>query len=89
MTRRLRIVVTGRVQGVGFRWFVRESAEQFHVSGWVRNNPDGSVELEAEGGRETLGRFEEVLLRGNPHARVDSLKKTDVQPSGAKSFEIV
>ncbi len=89
MTRRLRFVVTGRVQGVGFRWFVRESAVQFRVSGWVHNNPDGSVELEAEGDRETLDRFEEVLRRGNPHARVDSLEKTDVRPSGEKSFEIV
>lgn len=89
MTRRLRIVVTGHVQGVGFRWFVRESAEQLRVSGWVHNNPDGSVELEAEGDRETLDSFEEVLRRGNPHVRVDSLKKTDVQPSGEKSFEIV
>ncbi|MCD6290418.1 MAG: acylphosphatase [Anaerolineae bacterium] len=67
---RLWVEVHGRVQGVGFRYFVQNQARRLGVTGWVRNRPDGSVELEAEGRRADLERFLEVVRRGPSSARV-------------------
>jgi acylphosphatase len=82
--------VNGRVQGVGFRWFVRRAADELGVTGWVRNVPDGRVEAEAAGTEEQLAAFEERLSQGPPGARVTELKST---PLGAASpherFDIV
>ena len=72
--------VVGRVQGVGFRWFTRDAARREGLSGWVRNEPDGSVEAFAEGDREALDRFEVKLNHGPAGARVDAV---DVVPQPA------
>ena len=75
---RLRVVVRGRVQGVGFRWFARLCAERFALSGWVRNEPEGSVTIEVQGRAEDLGAFIEDLKTGNPAARVDGIDKKEI-----------
>ncbi|NOZ29097.1 MAG: acylphosphatase [Chloroflexi bacterium] len=67
---RVRVEVYGRVQGVGFRYFVQSVARRLGVSGWVRNRRDGSVELEAEGPRAALERLLEAVRRGPSSARV-------------------
>ena len=54
-----RYVVTGRVQGVGFRWFTHDAAAREGVQGWVRNLADGSVEVVAEGEQSSVDRLEE------------------------------
>jgi acylphosphatase len=69
----LHVRVEGRVQGVGFRWFVLRAAESLHVTGWVRNLPDGAVEVSAVGSAESIARLREQLVGGPPHARVDRL----------------
>jgi acylphosphatase len=71
----LRITVRGRVQGVGFRWFVREIARRADLAGWVRNCPDGSVELAASGSEDALMRLLDALRRGPDHARVDEVRQ--------------
>ena len=58
---RLHVYYQGRVQGVGFRWIVREVATGFDVTGWVRNLSDGSVELVAEGDRPELEAFQDAI----------------------------
>tara|TARA_B100000959_G_C14755423_1_gene530984 strand:- start:137 stop:418 length:282 start_codon:yes stop_codon:yes gene_type:complete len=58
---RLHIHYQGRVQGVGFRWAVREVAEVFDVTGWIRNLSDGRVELVAEGERPELEAFQDAV----------------------------
>ena len=63
--------VHGRVQGVGFRWFVLKIAQRHQLAGWVRNNPDGSVELEAGGAAEAISELKEKVGRGPAVARVD------------------
>ncbi len=68
---RLRAEVYGRVQGVGFRYFVRSHAQRLGVRGWVRNRRDGAVELEAEGPREALERLLALIRQGPPAARVE------------------
>lgn len=67
----IHVSIAGRVQGVGFRWFARESARRLGLSGWVRNCPDGTVEVAADGSDEALSRFREELARG-PEAAVVS-----------------
>jgi acylphosphatase len=67
--------VSGRVQGVGFRWFVREAARQHRLAGWVRNRPDGCVELEASGDDAAFREFIEAIRQGPPGARVDEVRE--------------
>jgi len=64
----LRIVVEGEVQGVGFRGFVKNLAQYFGITGYVRNLEDGSVEIFAEDSEETIARFIEYLKRESPTA---------------------
>jgi acylphosphatase len=84
-----RFVVRGRVQGVGFRWFVEREAGQLAVAGWVRNNPDGSVEVLATGNREQLSSLRSRLRQGPRAARVDDVEESEAHPvQGLKTFRI-
>lgn len=75
--RRIHGLVSGRVQGVGYRAFVRSIAVQLGVSGWVRNLPDGRVELSAQGSIELLEDLEDALWAGPPLAKVLELHLLD------------
>lgn len=75
-----RFVVKGRVQGVGFRWFVEAEARTLEIAGWVRNNADGTVEVLAIGNREQLEMLRSRLQRGPRAARVDNVEESPVQP---------
>lgn len=66
--------ITGRVQGVGFRNFTRTRAHRLGVTGWVRNERDGSVRLEAEGPRETLESLIDAVHQGPRMARVENVE---------------
>jgi acylphosphatase len=70
----LRAVVRGRVQGVGFRWFVTRCAERGGLAGRVRNLPDGGVEVLAQGPRDALDQLLDDLRRGPAAARVDDVE---------------
>jgi len=65
------IILGGRVQGVGFRWFVEREAELLGLVGTVRNLPDGCVEIRAEGERDLIESLIDILKRGNGASRVD------------------
>jgi acylphosphatase len=66
-----RYIISGRVQGVGFRYFTEATAQREGVAGWVRNLPDRSVEVVAEGDADAVERFERAVRLGPPGARVD------------------
>ena len=84
-----RYVVRGRVQGVGFRYFVRAAAERERVDGWVRNLSDGSVEAVAAGESERLRVLEHALREGPPASRVDDVTVDDSFPfAGPPGFFI-
>ena len=84
-----RYVITGRVQGVGFRWFAHDAAARGGLHGWVRNLADGSVEVFVEGDVESVDRLEAALRRGPASARVDGMTTEEHAPSGrAAGFEI-
>jgi acylphosphatase len=76
--KRVHMVVTGRVQGVGFRYSTVREARRRGVRGWVRNAVDGTVEITAEGDETTLREFAAWCASGPPGARVDSLEKIEV-----------
>jgi len=86
MTRRY--IVTGRVQGVGFRWFVEREARVIGVGGWVRNNDDGSVEVLASGSEEQLARLRKSLRAGPRAARVDEVQEFEEQEVNEPAFRI-
>ena len=84
-----RFVVRGRVQGVGFRWFVEREAHMLGIAGWVRNNPDGSVEVLAMGTRDQLSGLRSRLRHGPRAARVDDVQESQAQPvPGLNTFRI-
>lgn len=78
----------GRVQGVGFRWFTRDSAERLGVTGWVRNCPDGAVEGEAFGDTSVVDQFVAALRDGPPGSRVDDLTLGAATSMAPTTFEI-
>jgi acylphosphatase len=84
-----RFVVKGRVQGVGFRWFVEREAHLLGVAGWVRNHSDGSVEVVAQGSPEQLAGLHGRLREGPRASRVEAVdvSPVEVQP-GLNSFRI-
>lgn len=71
MMKRYRFVVSGTVQGVGFRYFTQATAHRLHLSGWVRNAYDGSVEGEAQGDEVACSSFFEKLRKGPSFAHVE------------------
>jgi len=74
-----RFVVRGRVQGVGFRWFVEREAHILKIAGWVRNNPDGSVEILAMGTQDQLAGLRSRLQEGPRAARVDDVEHFEAE----------
>jgi acylphosphatase len=86
-----RFLVSGLVQGVGFRWFVARHARALGLNGFARNLPDGSVEVVVDGGEEALPELERLLRAGPASAQVDQVQRSagpPVLPAG-KSFDIM
>jgi acylphosphatase len=78
---RLHAVVRGRVQGVGFRWFVREAARSLDLAGWVMNRRDGGVEVEAEGTADAIESLHRALNEGPDGARVEVVELSTASDS--------
>ena len=83
-----RFLVRGRVQGVGFRWFVEREAHILGIAGWVRNNHDGSVEVLAQGTSDQLSALHSRLREGPRAARVDAVEVSEASPVAGTSFRI-
>jgi len=84
-----RYIISGRVQGVGFRYFTEATAQREGVAGWVRNLPDRSVEVVAEGDADAVARFERAVRRGPPGARIDQVHVDESYPmAGETEFNI-
>ena len=87
----LHFLIKGRVQGVGFRWFVQREASELELRGWVRNTEDGDVEVVAAGHVEDLAELRESLRKGPRGSRVDNLIEhylDDNEAEGLDSFRI-
>jgi acylphosphatase len=84
----LRFRVTGRVQGVGFRFFVEREARELGVDGWVRNCNDGTVEVHAEARTEKMNLLRAALVQGPPASRVEQVSELPAARLGCKGFSI-
>lgn len=82
----LHFLVRGRVQGVGFRWFVQREASELDLHGWVRNTEDGDVEIVASGTPEDLADLRTSLRKGPRGARVDNVIEHYLDESEAKDL---
>jgi acylphosphatase len=84
-----RYLVSGRVQGVGFRMYARDAAVREGLCGWARNLPDGRVEIQAEGETEAIDRFGRHVSSGPRGSRVDGVDVAEQAPTGiTTSFEV-
>jgi acylphosphatase len=83
-----RYLVTGRVQGVGYRYFTLQAAQELGVNGFVRNLPDGRVEVIAEAPDDVMARFEDKLREGPSFSSVSNLDRSAIDPRGDRGFHI-
>jgi acylphosphatase len=88
--KRVRFVVTGRVQGVGFRWFVKAEATPLGLNGWIRNREDGAVEGVVEGREDAIDALESCLEVGPSSAIVTNVEMTEISDDSTvyNHFEI-
>ena len=87
----LHTLVKGRVQGVGFRWFVHREAAEIGLNGWVRNTDSGDVEIVASGTEEQLAELRQALEKGSRGSRVDSVVQhalAETEAAGLGPFKI-
>ena len=82
------VKVTGRVQGVSFRWYAAQEADRLGVAGWVRNEPDGSVAAQVEGDAAAVDAMVEWCRQGPSYASVRGVAVTEAHPTGARGFDI-
>jgi acylphosphatase len=87
----IRVEVSGAVQGVGYRWFARETARRLDLAGWVRNRADGAVEIAAEGDDAGVKRYLVAVERGPAGARVERLRHLSADGLGplARPFRVL
>jgi len=85
----VRMIARGRVQGVGFRFFVRENASRLGLGGWVKNRADGAVEIHAEGRKDVLDELIGKVKRGPTFGHISDLSVDWIEPTGNyTSFDI-
>jgi len=82
------LAITGKVQGVGFRYFVQMKASEYNVNGWVRNKDNGSVEAVITGQKETITSFIDEIKKGNRFAAVHHVDITEQDAEPFQSFSI-
>jgi acylphosphatase len=82
-----RLIVEGRVQGVGFRAWTVRTAERLGLDGWVRNRRDGSVEILAVGTTDAVDALAAAVAEGPPAARVDAVGRLEAQDDASEGFE--
>ncbi|MDB5483535.1 MAG: acylphosphatase [Caulobacteraceae bacterium] len=83
----VRLVIRGRVQGVGYRWWARGQARRLKLAGWVRNRSDGSVELLAAGSSGAVEQLIEACRYGPPAAQVTLVERFEADDPGSGGFE--
>lgn len=86
--RRVHVIISGQVQGVGFRYYTKQTGDRLGLTGWVRNRSDGTVEAEAEGDEESVEELVTWLGNGPAGAQVQHARVTELDPTGGSDFDI-
>lgn len=86
--RRVRIIIYGRVQGIGFRYFIKKQADTYGIKGYVRNLPGGEVEIDAEGEQNKLTDFIANCKSGSGLSRIDDYVLHEIPYFGFQHFSI-
>lgn len=89
MKKSIRIYISGTVQGIFFRGFVKENAEKYNVKGFVRNLEDGRVEVFLEGNNEDVDKMIELCKKGPKHSEIKSIELKDEKFQDFKTFKIL
>ncbi|MFB7250576.1 acylphosphatase [Microbacterium sp. NPDC056234] len=84
----VKVIVSGRVQGVGYRWFVHGLAAENGITGWVRNRRDGTVEAELHGDQVRIDRVVHAMRTGPCHARIEAIEVLELPEAAVEGFEI-
>ena len=82
----IKVVIEGRVQGIGFRWWITEWANARNLDGWVRNRHEGTVEALFHGAEESVRAMVEACNEGPPNARVRNVRQTEDEPPDEPGF---
>jgi Acylphosphatases len=85
----VKIIIYGKVQGVGFRNFVFLHAKKLNIKGYVKNNPDGTVEAVFEGDEDNINKMIELCEKGPERARVDKIDIKDIEINNYQDFRII
>jgi len=85
----LKVIIYGKVQGVGFRNFVFLHAKKLNIRGYVKNNPDRTVEAVFEGDEDNINKMIELCKRGPERARVDKIDIKDIEINNYQDFKII
>jgi acylphosphatase len=85
----VKVIIYGKVQGVGFRNFVFLHAKKLNIRGYVKNNPDGTVEAVFEGEEDNINKMIELCKRGPERARVDKIDIKDIEIKNYQDFRII
>ncbi|HET7429936.1 MAG TPA: acylphosphatase [Nocardioides sp.] len=88
MSKAVTVKVTGRVQGVSFRWYAVQEAERLGVTGWIRNEPDESVAGHFEGDDDAVDAMVAWCRHGPSYAAVRDVAVTEARPTGARAFDV-
>ena len=89
MKKSVRVYITGTVQGIFFRAFIKENAEKLDVKGFIRNLEDGRIEIFLEGNTNEVDKMVELCQKGPKHARIESAEIKDEKFQGFKDFKIL
>ena len=85
----IKIIIYGKVQGVGFRNFVFLHAKKLNIRGYVKNNPDGTVEAVFEGDEDNINKMIELCKKGPERARVNKIDIKDIEINNYQDFKII
>jgi len=85
----VKVIIYGKVQGVGFRNFVFLNAKKLNIKGYVKNNPDGTVEAVFEGDEDNINKMIELCKKGPERARVDKIDIKEIEINNYQDFKII
>ena len=85
----VKVIIYGKVQGVGFRNFVFSHAKKLNIKGYVKNNPDGTVEAVFEGDEDNINKMIELCKKGPERARVDKIDIKEIEINNYQDFKII